>query len=279
MFSLFKVAITMNTLFCILTVSMTYASIDALQILAIENVAGKSHWNFMSAVLRSLTDVGHNVSVFTPFPDGNRANYTEIYLDLPSKVAMDVEVAFSTFKNPSVMLSILINMTRNFCNIAYEQRDMREILYGGKSINYDIIITEVLASECASYIGSKLGLPVIYIIPSPMITSMEYSVFGDVSNPATVSHLMAHHAIPKTFAQRFLNFVLFGFSLLMLKYKEMELKIIDSQPYDLVEPLKPSLVFMNTHYITDAPRPMPASVIQIGGIHLKTPRSIPNVST
>lgn len=79
MFSLFDVAIMMNTLFrtlmlsvfCIITVSMTYASNDTLQILAIENVAGKSHWNFMSAVLRSLTDVGHNVTVFTPFPDGN----------------------------------------------------------------------------------------------------------------------------------------------------------------------------------------------------------------
>jgi len=48
----------------------------------------------------------------------------------------------------------------------------------GKS-NYDIIVTE-LASECASYIGSKRDLSVIYIIPSPKITHMEYSVFTDV---------------------------------------------------------------------------------------------------
>lgn len=43
---------------------------------------------------------------------------------------MDVEVAFDTFHKPSVMIPIFMNMTRNFCNIAYEQRDiMREILY------------------------------------------------------------------------------------------------------------------------------------------------------
>ncbi|KAE9543336.1 hypothetical protein AGLY_003247 [Aphis glycines] len=56
----------------------------------------------------------------------------------------------------------------------------------------------------------------------------------------------------------------------------MEMKKTDPQPYDLVKPKKPSLVFMNTHYITDAPRPLPANVIQVGGIHLKSPNSIPN---
>lgn len=267
----------MFSVFCILTVLMTYAPTDALQILAIENVAGKSHWNFLSEILRTLTDIGHNVTVFTPFPDGNRANYTEVYLDLPSKVEMDIEETLNAFAKPTVIIPMLVNMTRHFCNVTYEQKDMREILYGDKS-NYDIIFTEVVASECASYIASKLELPLVYIIPSPMITYIEHTVFGDISNPAIVSHLMSHNAVPRTFAQRFLNVVLLGFSLLALKYKEMELKKIVSQQYDLVYPLKPSLVFMNTHYIIEAPRPMPASVIQIGGIHLKTPKSIPNVS-
>lgn len=268
----------MLSVFCILTVSMTYASIDALQILAIESIAGKSHWNFMSAVLRSLTDIGHNVTVFTPFPDGNRDNYTEVFLDLPSKVEMDAEYTLNTFGKSTVMIPLLMNMTRSFCKIAYEQREMLEIVDSGKSANYDIIFTEIAASECASHIASKLDLPLIYVIPSPMITYIEHTVFGDVSNPATVSHLFAHHAVPRTFAQRFVNVILLGFSLLMLKYKEMELKKIDSQPYDLVEPIKPSLVFMNTHYITEAPRPFPASFIQIGGIHLSEPKGIPNVS-
>lgn len=51
---------------------------NTARILAIETFAGKSHWNFMSAVLRAMTDNGHNVTVFTPFVDGNRENYTEI---------------------------------------------------------------------------------------------------------------------------------------------------------------------------------------------------------
>ncbi|KAF0755321.1 UDP-glucuronosyltransferase 2B17-like, partial [Aphis craccivora] len=256
-------------------VLITYASVDALQILAIEHIAAKSHWNFMSAVLQSLSENGHNVTVYTPFPVGNQSNYTEISLELPSQIGMDAVDLLNMFEKPTDMIPLIINMTRDFCNIAYEQNEIQELLNSDKS-NYDIFITEVLSSECSSYVATKLNLPLIYVIPSPMITYMERSVIGEVSNPATVSHLMSHHAVPRTFYQRLSNVIILSFSLFALLYKEMELKQIDTQPYDLVKPVKPSLVFINTHYITDAPRPLPANLIQVGGIHLKAPNSIPD---
>ncbi|CAH1737608.1 unnamed protein product [Aphis gossypii] len=273
----------MNTSFCkvklfvyyIVTSFITYASVDALQILAIEHIAAKSHWNFMSAVLQSLSENGHNVTVYTPFPVGNQSNYTEISLELPSQVGMDAVELLNMFEKPTDMIPLIINMTRDFCNIVYEQKEIQELLNSDKS-NYDIFITEVLSSECSSYVASKLNLSLIYVIPSPMITYMEHSVIGEVSNPATVSHLMSHHAVPKTFYQRLSNVIILGFSLFELIFTEMELKKIDTQPYDLVESVKPSLVFINTHYITDAPRPLSANLIQVGGIHLKSPNSIPN---
>ncbi|CAH1737610.1 unnamed protein product [Aphis gossypii] len=260
----------------ILTVLIKYyAPVDALQILAIQNIAAKSHWNFMSAVLQSLSDNGHNVTVYTPFLAGNRANYTEVYLELPSRVGLEALESINSLGKATVIVPLGMNMTRYYCNIIHEQTELREILRSGKS-NYDIIITELLSSECSSYVAFKLNLPLIYVIPSSMITYMEHAVLGDVSNPATVSHLLAHHAVPRTFVQRFTNVILLGFSLIALLYKEMELKKIDGQPYDLVKPIKPSLIYMNSDFITEGPRPMLPNVIQIGGIHLKTPSNIPN---
>lgn len=52
--------------------------VESASILAIETIAGKSHWIFFSSVLRSLMDKGHHVNVFTPISKGNRENYTEI---------------------------------------------------------------------------------------------------------------------------------------------------------------------------------------------------------
>ncbi|KAF0721384.1 UDP-glucuronosyltransferase 2B17-like, partial [Aphis craccivora] len=258
-FNPLKVTIIMNSSFYtmklfvyyILASLITYKSVNALQILAIEFIPARSHWNFMSAVLQSLSDNGHNVTVYTPFQAGNRSNYTEINLELPSMVGMDAMESLKMFAKPTDLITSVMNMTRHFCNIAHEQKDIRELLNSGKS-NFDIIITETASSECSSYVASKINLPMIYLVPSPMLTHIEHSVFGDGPNPATVSHLVAYHAVPRTFAQRLSNFILLGTSLFALIYKEMELKKIDPQPYDLVKPKKPSLVFMNTHYITDA---------------------------
>lgn len=265
--------------FYIFTVSLTWSPVNALQILAVEYIPGKSHWNFMSAILQTLVDNGHNVTVFTPFPEGDRVNYTEFDLsnDLPMKVAMNAVEIFQTFSKTSIMLPLMMNMSRKFCEIVHEKHQMKNILENADS-NYDIVITEILVTECASYVAAKLNLPLIYLIPSPMITSMEHVILGDISNPATVSHLLAHHAVPRTFTQRFSNLILLVYSVFIKKQKELELKKIDPQPYDLVETIQPSLIFTNTHYITDAPRPIPPNVIQAGGIHLKTPETIPDVS-
>jgi len=64
----------------------------------------------------------------------------------------------------------------------------------------------------------------------------------------------------------------------LLKYKSWSDGIMDPQPFDQVEPVKPSIVFSNSHYITDAPRPLAPNLIPVGGIHLGRPRKIPDVS-
>ncbi|CAI6348056.1 unnamed protein product [Macrosiphum euphorbiae] len=82
---------------------------EAARILEVETTAGKSHWNFMSSVLRSLTDAGNTVTVFTPFPDGDRANYTEVDTsgDYPLKLDMDVMQTIREYGDPFVLMNIL----------------------------------------------------------------------------------------------------------------------------------------------------------------------------
>lgn len=275
-----------RTIACLFPLSAAcFVAADALRILAIENIPGKSHWNFMSAVLRALTDAGHDVTAFTPFPDGDRDRYTEVDISshLPMKMGKKAMESITTFGDLQFILPLIVNMTRDFCRIIYNTPRMRDILQrrsNDRPANrFDVVITEITTSECASYVAATLGVPMIYVIPSPMITHMERTIFGHSVNPATVSHLMARHAVPSTFARRFANVVLFVYSAFVVARKDEELRSTDPQPYDLVKPLKPSVVFTNTHYITEAARPMPPSVVEVGGIHLQTPKSIPAVST
>lgn len=53
----------------------------------------------------------------------------------------------------------------------------------------------------------------------------------------------------------------------------------ERRPYDLASPVRPALVFVNTHHVTKSPRPVPANPVDVGGIHLTAPRPLPAVST
>lgn len=272
-----------TVLFVLVAVSWTCISLtETMNVLAIETITGKSHWNFMSALLRALTDNGHRVTAFTPYPDGERINYTEIDIaDEISAVDRDIDspsYVLENFRRSAVMIPLVMNMTRYVCDVIYANAKMKEVLANGPGRGlYDLIITERVASECVTYAAAMLNVPVVFSAPSPMKTTIEHSVTGDVPNPATVSHVMAYHSVPRTFVQRFTNTLFFAYSVFLNERKEREMKTTDSRHYDLVAPVKPSIVFLNTHDITEAPRPLPANVVQVGGIHLRPPNDIPEV--
>lgn len=269
----------LRLLLVLLVGQWTVLPVDNAKILALETTAGVSHWNFMSAVLKSLTEAGHNVTVFTPFPDGDRANYTEVDTskEFPMNINRDIIKMINNYSQPMQLMKIWTPFIRTLCDIVYGNNKLAEIMSDHRKHDYDLIIMEPFAMDCTSYLANTLNVPIIFIIPSPMIFLKEFSTLGYMPNPAYVSHLLADYAVPKTFVQRFTNIIqlLYGYYITM--YYEMKLKTIDPKLYDSIPMVHPSLIFINTQYIIEAPRPVSPNLIDIGGIHLKTPKNIPNV--
>lgn len=270
-----------SLVFAVLTLSAGLPRTDGIRILAVESIAGKSHWNFMRAVLRALTDSGHTVTAFTPFPDGDRENYTEVDLSgvFPMKLDLDVTDILEQFTDPTSILPLSVSVSRMLCDAIYGHELMREILRRGGNVDrgYDVVIIEPMGSECVAYAATELGLPLIYAIPSPMINHHERAFLGHVPNPAVVSHFMTDHAFPASFVQRFTNTVLMAYSMFTIRYNEWLQANTDPKPYDLVRSVRPSALFVNSHFITELPRPLPPNVFEIGGVHLERPKGIPNV--
>lgn len=270
-------------LFCVnvLPILFTFTPVNSLRILAIAPISAKSHWNFASSVVHALRENGHNVTVFTPFPEKDQVNYTEIDVSdvIPKMSNMETtDELFKAFCKPTVFIPLVMNMSRYFCHLIYENVQMVKILNDTRS-NFDVVMTEFSASECVSYPAAKMNLPVIYLIPSPLITHTEYDFIGHVPNPALTPNINAHYMLPRTFFQRLDNFIFLVYNTLSIKYMEWTLRQNDPQLYDSVNPIKPSIVFSNTHYISEVARPLPPNVIQIGGVHLKPPVDLPNVSS
>ncbi|KAL4112237.1 hypothetical protein QTP88_016062 [Uroleucon formosanum] len=250
---------------------------EGARILAIETIVGKSHWYFMSSVLRSLTDAGHTVTVFTPFPDGDRANYTEVDTsrDFSLKLDLDVMQTIHDYGDPFVFMNILPGIDRFFCDAIYSNKQLTDLMAPEARDRYDLLLIEPVFIDCVSYLSDELRLPVIYSIPSPMLTAIEGRFTGHMSNPACVSNLFASHAVPSTFVERLMNTALLTYSMTKTRYDQLVTVFTNPRPYDLAPTVSPSIIFQNSHYISESPRPVTPNVVYVGGIHLKPPKTIP----
>uniref|UniRef100_A0A2S2NLI4 UDP-glucuronosyltransferase n=1 Tax=Schizaphis graminum TaxID=13262 RepID=A0A2S2NLI4_SCHGA len=261
-------------------VSSRILPVEAAKILAIETVAAKSHWNYVSSVLRVLSNNGHHVTVFTPFLDGDRINYTEVDTSKDHEtvfIGMSLIDSLNTWANPVSMINFVRAKRTFMCDKVYNNVQLKKIIEENQNSNFDVLIIEAVGFDCELYLANKLKLPLIYLISSPMITFAERPIFGEIPNPATISHLYADHAIPKTFVQRFTNTILLGYSMILFSFDKWIRNYTINRPYDFVNStVPPSLTFLNSHFISEASRTFPQNVIQVGGIHLKPPKSIPN---
>ncbi|XP_022164266.1 UDP-glucuronosyltransferase 2C1-like isoform X2 [Myzus persicae] len=252
------------------------APVEGARILAVEPVGGKSQWNYMNGVLRALVDKGHNVTVFTPFPEGNRENYTEVSTSTEAMqfLAQDLNDMMDTFSDPLKVIGFASAMSRDMCDVVYENSKMIEIL-ANKRTDFDIVIIEPTFSDCVTYVAVKLKLPLIYVYPVPTMGIQERSFTGHLSNPAVVSFNLASFGVPKTFFQRTANVALLIYTTAVSKINDLILKYKEPRDYDLYASIPPSLIFVNRHFTMEPASPIPSNVVEIGGIHLKAAKKLP----
>jgi len=265
---------------CLLIAAAAGRPANGVRVLAFCGVAAKSHWNFMNGVLRALADAGHPVTVYTPFPDSDaaaRPNYTTVdtspeYGDMVA-VVMNASVVVPMFSNPSILVPFMANSSRFLCDLA------DRLLADRTGDAFDVFVTEPLSCECVSHAARRLGLPLVYTVPAPLLPWIEAGALGHAANPAYVSHVLSPYAaVADTFYRRLANTALHlytAYEHYAFMYRAAK---DDGRYYDRVPPVKPALVFVNTHYVTEPSRPVPANRVDVGGVHLAPPDPLPAVS-
>lgn len=264
------------------------AAVYGARVLAIEPYGSKSHWQYMKSILDLLTD-RHQVTVITPLPTGDRENYTEIDASrvFPIYPEMNTVSMIERFGSVVNMLPPVPERSheRDICDAFYDLEPVKNLLLacGGLSDSgcgsYDLVLLEPFYSPCLSYLAHRLRVPEIYAIPSSMITPMEMLIFGTEPSPSYVPNLLYNGAVMESFVQRLNNVALFAYVKIVPWLTNVRMMYREPKLYDVPDVRhKPSLVFINTHFITESPRPFPVNMIQIGGIHLKPASPLPNVS-
>lgn len=255
---------------------------DAARILAVETMGGMSHWNFMSGVLQALVDNGHAVTAFTPFPGGRpRDNYTEVDISRELLPVRDTRLD-SMVRLWRVNLGNVfrwVRFSRHKCDHIYGSPAMRHVLrradLGRRP--FDAVVVEPFLSDCVSYVAGRLRVPLVYVTPLPTVVASELTYTGHESNPATTSHVTAGRGVPRTFAHRLSNAALSVLCSVAAGFADRALRYAEPGEYDTRPPVTPSLVFVNGHYVSEPPNPVPPSVVHVGGIHLRPPQKLPQV--
>lgn len=265
-----------------MTVQMP-CGVRAANILAVETVPGRSHWNFMSAVLQVLTERGHKVVAFTSYPsirgaNGADGNYTEVDTSavLRQHSGEQVSHVLGDYRRLSYIVPSIVRWSRTFCDAVYNMKEIRAFMANRTetAAEFDLLVIEPLGSECVAHLAAAVGLPMVYVMPTPMITYIQPSIVGHSANPAYVPHLLYGSSV-RAFWHRVANTAMYSYGRLARWYTE---RTAVRRPYDVGEPAKPSIVFVNSHQVTEPTMLLPSNVIQVGGIHLNKPRALPPVS-
>lgn len=249
------------------------------RILAIETVAYKSCWNFMSGVLRALSDNGHVVTAFTPFPDGDRVNYTEVDVSsaYPNMVANGLDTWMSSSDDHWNVLLMQMVMDKRNCETLRGDRRLRDLFANGLSTHFDAVVIEHNYLDCMSRAIIESGVPLIFTVSTPTYFAHERVTHGHYSNPVIVTTLLSDRAVATTFVQRLRSAAAKFYDNAIVAFLDLQLRITDPELYELHAPVPPSLTFINNHFSSEPASPTPANVIRVGGIHLKPEKQIPNV--
>lgn len=257
-------------------------AVEGARILAIETVAGKSHWNFVSAVLRALTNAGHHVTVFTPITAGDRENYTEVdtSAELPKKLELDMMTIMTLLGDPVKVRRVMPRILRSKCDIVLGNRRLNELLDGHGGVDgFDVILVEPPWTGCLSYLATRLGLPIVFMVPHPLVTFLEFAHLGHMPSPAVVSDVMSQHAVPDTFVRRLIDAPLLAYGTLLFRFTELLIRYTEPKSYHAYALVPPSVIFLNSYHVIEASRFFTPNVVPVGGIHLAVgSQAVPQVS-
>ncbi len=256
------------------------------RILAVLPLPLKSHYAVIDPVLIKLAELGHHVTVYSPFPKyrviPNYKDY-DISMCSPSKqsglgpIHEIVWLANNRYLFGLFLASIWEIKKENIidCEPLYEL-----FKSAGK---FDLFITESFSNELMLIYPNKFQIPFItFISCDPFPWLMER--MQNPINPSYVPTVMTSHLPKMTFLERMHNTLFY--LLLSFIYSNVILSKCERINKELLGPGSPSLfdtvkntsiLFKGTHHSFNAMRPLVPSVVEIAGTHITPAAALPRV--
>lgn len=258
---------------------------ESARILGIFPIGGISHYAPAEAILKALAARGHNVTAVSSYPQKTPlSNFRDVDVSKARGLAINslsfdlVRTVLQSYINNFFFIP---NISRTYCEVAFATPEVHNLL----NEQFDLVITEIFGADCSVGFAWRFKAPLISVISSRPLP-WAYSRVGSPVNPAYMRQIQVDYPVPMNFWQRLQNtwyylFYTFGYQYL---HNGPETDLISRKYFGPeVPPVREivkntSLVFVNSHFTTDAPYPTTPNFVEIAGIHVKKPKPLPAVS-
>lgn len=242
----------------------------------------RSHFTIFEAIAKGLTQHGHVVDILSHFPQTTKSlNYNDISVE--GSMKLQTNHLLMTDINTASPVSdyfFIHQMGEETCEAVLSTKAAHDLLHSSKK--YDLIITEVFNTDCFLGFVHKFKVPNIAVSAAHIIP-MAAERFGIPDNPSYIPNGFLSYEPRMSFPERLFN------SLTTLSLNLIRKYYYDPRHYRVAtkyfgESLPPfdvlarntSLVLVNSHFsFMGSSRPYPSNVIEVAGLHVKSPQPLP----
>jgi len=259
-----------------------FREVFCANILGVFPIEAPSHQVVFDSYMSELHRCGHNVTVYSHFPDIATEQYRRIQISNTTSIVDPSYVTMDHMYSPSILNSYkhMFYLVRN--SKTYTEGDVLHELYSQPEDAYDLIVTETCNTDLYLALVDKFKAPFIAWTTSPIFV-WSADRMGASSHPAYIPVLMTQYGTYMNFMERMYNTLLR--SIAFYKYytdSTILSQEIASKHYmssSSLEKLvfKTSFLFVNTHYTVWGSRPLPPNIVELGGIHVKPSKPLKEV--
>ena len=240
-------------------------------------------------LLHALADRGHEVTIASPIgPDKERKNVKHYQLynpddhastTLPNMFELKEQTSSSIYTYIANPFWQFMPMFAAGCKKGYESPILEQI----KKEKYDLIIFTPLFNDCLYGLIHQLNTTTV-LLSQVVIVPWVAESFGAPTLPSFTPLLFYGFTDEMDFWERVINFlgIIYYQATLKLYYNPFAEKIYRHY----VNPNAPSvkeieknasLILVNSHINFIPPRPLMADIIEVGGMHMQPPKTLPKV--
>ncbi|KAK9736938.1 UDP-glucoronosyl and UDP-glucosyl transferase [Popillia japonica] len=242
------------------------------------------HYAVGEGLVRALADKGHQVTYMAPYNDTTPIkNVKSVHLDQIEKFAKETitdQNMLESFTMPPILFMFFVTRIGiRIGELTYSDPAVQDVLNGKET--YDAVILEWMMSDYLQGIAYRMQVPSIVVTTFCPSASTSY-VSGNPSIYSYMPHMLNKSGQKMNFWERTTNILLalfdiaFGYLYFNPQQEHLLYKYVPEAPSISELNANISLHLFNSDPVINGPLPMLPNVLEVGGIHMKPPKKLPD---